>query len=207
MSRDSTRNRLLAAAVGLFATHGYRDAKVADVCEAAGANIASVNYHFGSKENLFRHALREAFFCADRVYPIQGGLPPDATADRRLHAFMSALIRRNADSGPAGDFNRIMLHHGTRESAPDEVIHSEIAELEGNTLDSILVELLGTRSKELLVTAKLNVIGLCVFPSIAHRLRNHMFPENPKPAHLKGFIDRQYVFALAGISAISPVVA
>lgn len=204
MSPDSTRNRLLTAAVGLFARHGYRDATIAGVCEAAGANIASVNYHFGSKENLFRHALREAFFCADRVYPIHGGLPADSPADRRLHAFMSALIRRNSDSGPAGDFNRIMLHHGTRESAPDEVIHSEVAELEGNTLDSILAELLGTRSKELLVTAKLNVIGLCVFPSIAHHLRNHLFPENSKPAHLKRFIDRQHGFALAGLGAIAP---
>ena len=203
MSRDSTRERLLHAAIGVFASNGYHDATISDVCEAAGANIASVNYHFGSKENLFRHVLREAFAIANEVHPIQGNLSPDAPAERRLHAFMSALIRRNFDSGPAGQFNRIMLHHGTRDSAPDDVIQSEIARLEGDVLDGILAELLHTRAKELLVTAKLNVIGLCVFPSVAHRLRAHVFPQEPQPARLKRFIDRQHAFALAGISVLA----
>lgn len=204
MSRDSTRDRLLAAAIGVFAEKGYRDATVAEVCEAASANIAAVNYHFGSKEKLFRQVLREAFFRADEVYPIDGGLQPDSAPDARLHAFMAALIRRNSDDGPAGDFNRIMLHHGTRESAPDALIHSEMAALQGDTLDSILAEILGTRAKEPLITAKLNVIGLCVFPSIAHHLRKHLFPETPKPAQLKRFIDRQHAFALAGLAALAP---
>lgn len=207
MARDSTRDRLLAAAVRIFATNGYRDATIADVCEAAKANIASVNYHFGSKENLFRHVLREAFRSANSIYPIHGDLPEDSSADHRLHAFMSALIRRNFDSGPAGDFNRIMLHHGTRESAPDELLHSEVAQLEGNALASILGELMRTRSKELIYTGKLNVIGLCVFPRIAHMLRNHIFPEDIQPTELKRFIDRQHAFALAGLSALAPAPA
>jgi AcrR family transcriptional regulator len=204
MPRRSTRDRLLAAAVSIFTTNGYRDATIGDVCEAADANIASVNYHFGSKENLFRHVLRESFHSANSIYPIHGNLPADAPAERRLHAFMSALIRRNFDSGPAGDFNRIMLHHGTREAAPDELVHSEVAELEGNTLMAILAELLHTRSQELLTIGKLNVIGLCVFPCIAHLLRNHLFPEDSQPTQLKRFIDRQHAFAVAGLSALAP---
>ena len=204
MAGDSTRERLLGAAVRVFAANGYRDATVAGVCEAANANIAAVNYHFNSKENLFRHVLREAFHSANAIYPIDGGLPPDATPGRRLHAFMSALICRNFDEGPAGDFNRIMLHHGTREFAPIELLHSEVAELEGNTLTDVLTELLGTRSKELVAMGKLNVIGLCVFPCIAHRLRNHLFSEHAKPTHLKRYIDRQHAFAIAGLSALTP---
>lgn len=207
MAGDSTRDRLLAAAVSIFAANGYRDATISDVCEAAKANIASVNYHFGSKENLFRHALREAFHAANAIYPIHGNLPADAPAGQRLHAFMDALIRRNFDTGPAGNFNRIMLHHGTREFAPDEVIHSEVAALEGNALVAILGELLGSRSKNLLEMGKLNIIGLCVFPCIARRLRNHLFPVDPQPTQLKRFIDRQHAFALAGLSAVAPASA
>ncbi len=205
MSGDSTRDRLLAAAVAIFAERGYRDATVADVCKAANANIAAVNYHFDSKENLFRHVLREAFHCANAIYPIQGNLPPDADPELRLHAFMSALIRRNFDAGPAGHFNRIMLHHGTREYAPDELVCSEVAALEGDTLNEILTAILRTRSKEILGLGKLNVIGLCVFPRIAHRLRNHLFPEeDTRPASLKRYIDRQHAFAIAGLQALTP---
>jgi AcrR family transcriptional regulator len=207
MSVDSTRDRLLTAAIGVFAGKGYRDTTIAEVCELAHANIASVNYHFDSKENLFRQVLREAFQRANEVYPIHGDLPPGAPAGRRLHAFMSALIRRNFDAGPAGCFNRIMLHHGTREFGPAEIIHSEIAKLEGNALDSVLAELLGTRTGDVLVLGRLNVIALCVFPCVANRLRAQLFPADPTPTRLKRYIDRQHAFALAGLAAITPASA
>ncbi|WP_193214678.1 TetR/AcrR family transcriptional regulator [Luteolibacter marinus] len=207
MSGDTTHDRLLNAAIGIFAGKGYRDATVAEVCDAAGANIASVNYHFGSKESLFRLVLREAFQRANEIYPIHGNLAPDAAPELRLHAFMAALIRRGFDEGPAGDFNRIMIHQGTRESAPDELIHSEIARLEGDTLESILSSLLGTRARELLLLAKMDVIGLCVFPGVARRVRSYLFPEAPQPARLKQYIDRQHAFALAGLSTLAPASA
>jgi len=53
--------RLLQAAKRLFATQGYEGTSVRQICEAAGANVALVSYHFGGKENMFQ-ALFETFF-------------------------------------------------------------------------------------------------------------------------------------------------
>lgn len=50
----STRDRLLHAACGIFADKGYRDTTVAEICDAAQANIAAVNYHFGNKDSLYQ---------------------------------------------------------------------------------------------------------------------------------------------------------
>jgi AcrR family transcriptional regulator len=47
-----TRERLLDAAERLFATRGIDAASVRDITDAAGANLAAVNYHFGSKHEL-----------------------------------------------------------------------------------------------------------------------------------------------------------
>jgi AcrR family transcriptional regulator len=47
-----TRERLLDAAERLFATRGIDAASVRDITDAAGANLAAVNYHFGSKYEL-----------------------------------------------------------------------------------------------------------------------------------------------------------
>src|ERR1700730_6362188 len=47
-----TRERLLATAEELFATRGIDAVSVRDITEAAGANIAAVNYHFGSRRGL-----------------------------------------------------------------------------------------------------------------------------------------------------------
>ncbi len=53
-----TRERLLAAAVNLFALRGFEATPVRDITAEAGCNVAAVNYHFGSKENLYLEAFR-----------------------------------------------------------------------------------------------------------------------------------------------------
>lgn len=52
-----TRERLLEAAERLFARNGYAGTSLRQVTRAADANIAAVNYHFGSKEQLLTAVL------------------------------------------------------------------------------------------------------------------------------------------------------
>ncbi len=47
-----TKSKILDAAEALFAEHGLDRVSIRDITEAAGANIAAVNYHFGSKQEL-----------------------------------------------------------------------------------------------------------------------------------------------------------
>jgi AcrR family transcriptional regulator len=56
----ATRARLLEAATGLFAAHGFRHVTIRDICRAAGANVAAVNYHFGGKMDLYADVLATA---------------------------------------------------------------------------------------------------------------------------------------------------
>jgi AcrR family transcriptional regulator len=50
---SDTARALLAAALELFAAHGYRGASVRAITRRAGANLGAVTYHFGSKEALY----------------------------------------------------------------------------------------------------------------------------------------------------------
>lgn len=54
MSKENheTRNRILDTAESLFSDHGFRDVSLRRITKEAGVNIASVNYHFGSKDAL-----------------------------------------------------------------------------------------------------------------------------------------------------------
>ena len=51
----------MAAASELFAAHGFHGTKMRDIAAQAGVNLASANYHFGSKESLYLEVLRAQF--------------------------------------------------------------------------------------------------------------------------------------------------
>lgn len=55
---DGTKLALIEAAGELFAEYGLRGTGIRAIAEKAEANVAAVNYHFGSKENLYAAVLR-----------------------------------------------------------------------------------------------------------------------------------------------------
>jgi len=57
-TREDTSDKIMNVAVRLFAAHGFHGVSTKQICDEAGANIAAVNYHFGSKENLYRAIVR-----------------------------------------------------------------------------------------------------------------------------------------------------
>ena len=52
-----TRTALLECAEKLFLAHGYEGVSIRQITEAAGTNVAAINYHFNGKTNLFREVL------------------------------------------------------------------------------------------------------------------------------------------------------
>jgi len=63
------RNRLLDAALPLFAEQGFAKTSIREIAQAAQANVAAISYYFGDKAGLYR-----AVFCDPRINP---PLPPE----------------------------------------------------------------------------------------------------------------------------------
>ena len=60
MNHDrETRERLRRAGLRLFGERGFRKVTVREICRAASANVAAVNYHFGDKLGLYREVLQQ----------------------------------------------------------------------------------------------------------------------------------------------------
>ena len=57
---QDTKSALIEAAGELFAARGFDGTSVRAIAEHASANIAAVNYHFGSKDNLYAETLHAA---------------------------------------------------------------------------------------------------------------------------------------------------
>ncbi len=56
-----TKDKLLDAAEQLFARKGFGEVSIRALATAAGVNVAAVNYHFHSKENLFHEVCSRRF--------------------------------------------------------------------------------------------------------------------------------------------------
>jgi AcrR family transcriptional regulator len=54
---SATQEKILDAAEGLFMEHGFEATTLRQITAAASVNLAAVNYHFGSKEDLFQLVL------------------------------------------------------------------------------------------------------------------------------------------------------
>lgn len=92
-----TRRTILAAAALAFGRKGFHETTIAEICQAAGTNIASVNYHFGHKEALYVECWREAFRRSHAKHPPGDGLPPGAPPEERLRGWIRAMLRCIAD--------------------------------------------------------------------------------------------------------------
>lgn len=94
-----TRERLREAARTLFSERGFHKVTVREVCDAAKANVAAINYHFGDKLGLYMDLIDEAIVImreSNRLAEEAGrGLP----ADERLRAFIHVFLGRLMGAG------------------------------------------------------------------------------------------------------------
>jgi AcrR family transcriptional regulator len=90
-----TRERLLAAAERLFAERGFKAVTVREICRAARANVAAVNYHFGDKLGLYREVIRAAIEsmreATDAAREAGEGQAPDEQLRRYIRLFLHRL--------------------------------------------------------------------------------------------------------------------
>ncbi|MCY7354347.1 MAG: TetR family transcriptional regulator [Lysobacter sp.] len=78
----NTKDRILGAAESLFAQQGFAGTSLREVTSRADVNIAAVNYHFGSKENLINEVFRRRL---------------DELSERRLGALQVAREQHPGD--------------------------------------------------------------------------------------------------------------
>ncbi|HEO71906.1 MAG TPA: TetR family transcriptional regulator, partial [Candidatus Hydrogenedentes bacterium] len=78
-----TKRALIEAAGELFALNGPEATSVRAIAEKARANIAAINYHFGSKDNLYKEVLRFVLVenAEMRPGPILESVRADATPE------------------------------------------------------------------------------------------------------------------------------
>jgi AcrR family transcriptional regulator len=171
---EQTRARLVNAAREAFSQHGFQGATVRDICRRADANVAAVNYHFGSKDGLLAEALN---FNSLKVLQT-ANIAVDASPEKRLRRFVRDFMFMLLDEKNASLQCRIMARElADPTPALDKIVSEAIAPLH-EFLGKLVREIVGDQADEIeLRRCVHSLFGQCLFYRHSHPVLQRLHPE------------------------------
>lgn len=127
----STRLKLLEAAERLFLERGYDGVSVRDITEAAGVNVASVNYHFNGKKNLYREFFRRRLSRAvqSKIAILGEVIGSDDPPDLRevVRVYVSGFLGDILSSRKAEKFLKLLTEEMSENGIATDVLFREVS--------------------------------------------------------------------------------
>ncbi|HET7833949.1 MAG TPA: CerR family C-terminal domain-containing protein [Gallionella sp.] len=171
---EQTRARLLDAAREVFAEYGFQGATVREICRRADANVAAVNYHFGSKDDLLAEALNFSRLKALQVANAKASKNPKTRLRLFIHDFMLTLLGETNASGQCQIMARELA-----DPTPvlDEIVRQAIGPLH-EFLGKLVREIVGDKVSEAdLLRCVHSIIGQCSFYYHSRPVMQRLHPE------------------------------
>ena len=101
---NSARQKIIDAAGDTFGSQGFKAATIRQICQAAGVNVAAINYHFGGKKELYRTVVEDLLTQTFARYPLNEGVSADSPPEARLRALIRGMLQRLlSPDGLSGD--------------------------------------------------------------------------------------------------------
>src|SRR5947209_12814959 len=108
MSRPvETRDSLLEAAIAVFSAKGFEGGSVREITQAANANQAAINYHFGGKEGLYREVLKASVQAFAELSPLDADRLADMDGPQAVDTFIRTQLKALNRRDQLGRFMRI----------------------------------------------------------------------------------------------------
>ena len=198
---EQTRTRLLEAAREVFSQQGFQGATVREICRRAEANIAAVNYHFGSKDGLLAEALNFASLKALQ----KANLKADDCPETRLRLFIADFMLMLLDENNASSQCRIMARElADPTPALDQIVREAIAPLH-KFLGKLVCEIIGRQVSEAELRCCVHsIMGQCLYYRHTHPVLLRL---NPKLRYdnkeIQAIAKHIAGFSLAGIQSRS----
>ncbi|MBI5519779.1 MAG: CerR family C-terminal domain-containing protein [Desulfovibrio sp.] len=204
-TENGTKARLLQAGRKVFAEHGLKNATIRDICALAGANVASVNYHFGGKEKLYVTVLQDYLERENRRHPRDLGVTPQSTPEERLRAYVrSFLLQTLGDGDPENErLGKLLIQEFIEPSQHFGEIIERHCRPTHNMLLDILRALLPDADEGTIKRCSESIVGQCVLFDYAKEAINRMHPDLAlKASNIEHITDFIMQFSLGGIDRI-----
>jgi AcrR family transcriptional regulator len=205
-SEKSVQDRLLNAAEELFCEHGFEGTSIRDIAATADCNIASVNYYFGGKENLYvavwrrhLHFMRQARVASiEKVMSQQDGEP---SLEELLTSYANAFVEPLVDKKTGGRFIRLMAREMVDKHLPQNIFLDEMIIPVMTALQQAIMRICPGLDEVNARLAILSIVGQLVHTTMAETmLEQSDHPQIPK-FELAEVVRHIVRFSAAGIRA------
>ncbi|MEA3544287.1 MAG: TetR/AcrR family transcriptional regulator [Thermodesulfobacteriota bacterium] len=209
MPQCDTKTRILDGAEKLFAREGFHNTSLRAITSLAEANLASANYHFGSKDALLQAVIERRLLPLNQIRETEiknviaraqeVKTPP--TADALLRAFIEPTLEFRNSSPGARDFISLI---GRSLSEPDETVRDCFLTLVLPTFQLLfkgLCEALPQLSPAILLTRLQFIMGTMSHVMCMGTLSAFNNPALPPPLDQDALIEQLLKYALAGLEA------
>jgi AcrR family transcriptional regulator len=196
---QDTRERLLAEGARLFAARGFARVTVRDICRAAHANVAAINYHFHGKHGLYQAVLQSAInqMRGTTATIVEAGR--DQPAEQRLTTFIAIFLQR-VSAMRDNWIHQLMMRELNEPTAALDLIVRKVLEPRMTYLDGVVADMLGCPPDDPRVRRSVMSVQLQCLAAIDRRLPLHRVPTTPAAvAELADHIAR---FSIGGITAL-----
>ncbi|MEZ6050982.1 MAG: CerR family C-terminal domain-containing protein [Planctomycetaceae bacterium] len=204
---DETRVRMLEAAGPIFAEKGFDATTVREICAAAEVNVASVNYHFGSKETLYLQTVKLAYRQRlQRVPP--AAWPADAQPAHKLQIFVSTILNRVLGEGNIGWETRLLMREMLQPTQACQPVMEEYIRPQWDQLMGILDELLPDETTHhVRHQVAFSIVGQCLHYRFANEFVLFLIGDDwQNEAYSVGRLAQHITrFSLAAINGLSEV--
>ncbi len=203
MVDESTKTKIIEAAGPIFAEVGFERATVRDICSACNVNLASINYYFGDKRQLYLETVKFARMSRAQRYPF-ADWTAESRPEEKLYDFISTLLRRIVPMQSAPWQVRLL----TREIInPTEACRDLVQDYFKPIFESLLgiIDELATYPLEPDQRTKIgfSIIGQCLHYRYSDRVISMMVPEDQRTTHfsVEQLADHITRFCLRGIQS------
>jgi TetR/AcrR family transcriptional regulator, regulator of cefoperazone and chloramphenicol sensitivity len=201
---QETRERLLTTAERLFADRGFKRVTVREICRAARANVAAVNYHFGDKLGLYREVLRSAIDAMRATSDAAREAGQGQPAEEQLRRYIAIFVHRLLDSGAHSWLHRLINREISDPTPALDALVEQGLRPRIEYLSRLVGEMIGCDPSEervLRCVASIQAQSIAYLPNpIASRL-GLTFTRTPE--HIDEVAKHIADFSLAGIHAIA----
>lgn len=204
MAKVITKSRIVEAAIEVFLEKGYDATTIRDICDRAGVNLASVNYHFGSKDALRTAALETIMAANTESYPLDHGFSEASSPEDRLRFFVRNLLRRIFPSDPvlACQSRLFWMELGNPSRALEPQVDRFMRPIK-DTLEKIITDIIGPADSETLRLCVGSIVGQQLFHAQNRAIMNQLYTDKEYlPQEVEMLAEHIFLFSLAGLNAL-----